>query len=575
MGPPDVSGPPGPAETPGALSAALLRQVLAGTPAGIGVLDADLRYVYVNQALARMNGRTPEEHLGRTVREVLPALDAREEILLKVLADGIPRESTTSGHTRAATGLEHRYWHAAYHRLEAGGRILGIVGVIVEVGSAQRQQHDLEQARERLALLDTAVTRIGTTLEVDTTCGELADFLVPVLADIAAVEVFPVDRVAAMPAPDGPLRLRRAALAALPELREAATAFGAPGEYLDFEAGSTIPRSMASGRAEVLNLSAGRGPLQRGLGVHSAVVIPLTARGTALGALTMARAGGSPAFTEEDVVAAQELAGRAAISLDNARRYTREHDIALELQKALLSEPSSPHPGIEVAARYLPAGHSALVGGDWYDSIRRPYGRTLLVMGDVMGHGVEAAVDMSTYRSMLRVIGGADLPPHRVLRQLDAMISGTPDSRPVTCLLALADPVHGKLSCARAGHLPPAILRAGGGTDLLRVPAGPPLGTGYGGYELVTVEWQPGDVLLMYTDGLVEHRREDIDASLDRLRALRLPVHRDLEFLVDRVLEQLVRTAAEDDVAVMAARFHSRPASRPSSPGTGLAPHAT
>ncbi len=327
---------------------------------------------------------------------------------------------------------------------------------------------------------------------------------------------------------------------------------------------------MASGRPTILNLPSDeqmaraapgtdRVRIYRGLGLHSAVVIPLIARGGSLGALTMARAGGSPAFTEEDMVAAQDLAGRAAISLDNARRYTREHGIALELQRALLSEPNSPHPGIEVASRYLPAGSSALVGGDWFDTIRLPGGRTLLAIGDVMGHGVEAAVDMSNYRSMLRVVGGSDLPPHRVLRQLDTMISESQQGRPATCLLALADPARGELSYARAGHLPPAILRPDGRTELLDVPAGPPLGTGFGGYEQATVAWQPDNVLLLYTDGLIEHRGEDIDDSLDRLRALRLTAGADLDDLVDRILEELGSETAEDDVAVMAARVRPGP----------------
>ncbi len=453
---------------------ALLGQVMADTAAGVGIVDADLRYLYVNPALARMNGVPAEEHIGRSIREILPSVDDREEVMHQVLADGRSREVTSSGHTRAPSGLERRYWDCVFHRVEYDGRIIGVAGIVLEVSAARQEQHDLERARERLAMLDTAATRIGTTLEVDTTCGELAEFVVPVLADVATVEVFPVEQtdLARTTAPGSRLRLRRAAVAAVPSLKEAVKELGEPGEYIEFQESSQISRSMATGLSAILNLpsdqqmahsapSPERVAVYRYLGLHSAVVIPLTARGAPLGALTMARVGDSPAFTEEDVTAAQDLAGRAAISLDNARRYTREHGIALELQRALLSEPNSPHPGIEVASRYLPAGSSALVGGDWYDTIRLPYGRTLLAMGDVMGHGVEAAVDMSNYRSMLRVVGSADLPPHRILRQLDTMISDTQEGRPASCLLALADPSRGR-TVLRPGGPPATRDRAPG-----------------------------------------------------------------------------------------------------------------
>ncbi|WP_308014130.1 SpoIIE family protein phosphatase [Streptantibioticus parmotrematis] len=551
------------------LNGPLLRRLLEGTTAGIGVLDTELRYLYVNPALARMNGVPAEAHLGRTIGEILPALDAREDVLREVLADGRPRETTSSGHTRAASGLDRRYWHGAYHRLEEDGAVVGIVGIVLEVSASRQEQHDLERSRARLALLDTAVTRIGTTLDIDTTCAELADFLVPDLADAASVEILPPDATTVVEHPGGMLRLRRAALAALPTLREAAERLGRPGSDVQYQRTSQIRRSLETGQARILNLptdaqlavaapDSDRVAAYRAMGMHSALVVPLTARGETVGTVTMVRVGDSPAFGNEDLIIAQDLAGRAAISLDNARRYTREHGIALELQRALLSEPTHPHPGVEVASRYLPAGRSALVGGDWYDTIRLPFGRTLLAMGDVMGHGVEAAVDMSNYRSMLRVVGAADLPPHRVLRQLDTMIAGSGEGRPATCLLALADPARGRISYSSAGHLPPAVLGSDGDTRLLTVPPGPPLGTGVGGYELVTSAWRPGSVLLLYTDGLVERRGEDIDASLARLGRLRLDVDGPLDALLDTVIDRLVTTEAPDDVAVLAARVRSR-----------------
>jgi serine phosphatase RsbU (regulator of sigma subunit) len=269
----------------------------------------------------------------------------------------------------------------------------------------------------------------------------------------------------------------------------------------------------------------------------------------------MVRAGRSPTFSAEDVVIAQDLAGRAAISLDNARRYTHEHHIALELQRALLSGPNQPHRGMDIATRYLPSGSSALVGGDWFDTLRLSRGRTLLVIGDVMGHGVAAAVDMSHYSSMLRVVGEQQLPPHLILERMDQMMSKVAVGRPATCLLALADPSRGVFTYSSAGHLPPALLDTGNRVSLLPVPVGPPLGSGFGGYASVTVPVRPGRTLLLYTDGLVERRGEDIDVSLGRMAALRLPAQAPLDLVLDQLLARLGADAAEDDVAVLAARL--------------------
>ncbi len=180
-------------------------------------------------------------------------------------------------------------------------------------------------------------------------------------------------------------------------------------------------------------------------------------------------------------------------------------------------------------------------------------------MGDVMGHGVEAAVDMSNYRSTLRYVAAMDLPPHRILRQLDEVISASDTARPATCLLALADPARNRWTFSSAGHLPPALLTVDRPTELIELPTGPPLGTGFGGYEQEARELRPEEVLLLYTDGLVERRGEDIDVSLARLAALRLPVAGALDGVLDAVLEDLAPRAAEDDIALLAARVRRRP----------------
>ncbi|GGV80922.1 hypothetical protein GCM10015535_19890 [Streptomyces gelaticus] len=560
------------ADSPVPFDPRTLAALLDGTTAGVGVLDTKLRYLYVNPALERLNGIPAAEHLGRTVAEVLPGVDAREDMMRAVLADGKPREITSSGFTAAAATVR-RYWHGAYHRLEIGGRIVGLAGIVMEVMASDKGQRELEQARRHLTLLDTAAARIGTTLDMDTTCAELVDLVVPGLADIATVEVFPPDVAPQVrPAPPGVLRLRRAALQAVPGLRDELHAFGLTGEYIDYQEGAAVQRCLAASRPVVENLTTDEqllrsapGPERlaayRALGMHSAVIVPLTVRSGPLGILGLIRAGDSPVFADEDVVIARELAGRAAVDLDHARRYAHEHTIALELQRSLLSEPRPPHPHIELATRYLPADRSVMVGGDWFDIIPLRDGRHLNAMGDVMGHGMEAAVAMSHYRSLLRMLADEELPPHRILEQLDRMVERSGPDRAATCLLAVVDRSGTACEVASAGHLPPVLIDPRAGARVCdEVTVGPPLGTGFGGYRTTLLEFEPDAVLFLYTDGLVERRGEDIDVSVGRLKELTIPVGGSLDALLDEVLERF-GPGAEDDIAVLASRTRN-PAAR-------------
>ncbi|WP_371098995.1 SpoIIE family protein phosphatase [Streptomyces sanglieri] len=553
------------ADGPAPFDPRALAALVDGSMAGVGVLDTGLRFLYVNRALERLNGIPAAEHLGRTVSEVLPGVDAREDMLRAVLADGKSREITSSGFTAAAATVR-RYWHGAYHRLEFDGRVVGVAGIVLEIMTSDKGQRELEQARRHLNLLDTAAARIGTTLDMDTTCAELVDLVVPGLADLATVEVFPPDVAPPVrPAPPGVLRLRRAALRAVPALRDELDGFGLTGEYIDYQEGAAVQRCLAVNHPVVENLTTDEqlvrsapGPERlaayRALGMHSAVIVPVTVRSGPLGILGLIRAGDSPVFTDEDVVIARELAGRAAVDLDHARRYAHEHTIALELQRSLLSEPRPPHPHIEIATRYLPADRSVMVGGDWFDVIPLRDGRHLKAMGDVMGHGVEAAVAMSHYRSLLRMLADDELPPHRILEQLDRMVERSGLDRAATCLLAVVDRVGGTCEVASAGHLPPVLIDPRAGARVCdEMAVGPPLGTGLGGYRTTMVEFDPGTVLFLYTDGLVERRGEDIDASVDRLRELTLPAGGSLERLLDDVLERF-GPGAEDDIAVLASR---------------------
>ncbi|MFF7442806.1 PP2C family protein-serine/threonine phosphatase [Streptomyces sp. NPDC008122] len=389
----------------------------------------------------------------------------------------------------------------------------------------------------RARALEQAIGEIGTTLDETTTCRELASLLARHLHGSVTVDL--------LDEPGGPIR--RAALA------------GAAGAGID----STAPTAATGGGRTATRsdrATGGSRPLAPGADTAPSLAVPLAVPGGRPMGTVIVRRGG-PGFSADEVAVLQHVARLAARHLGHARRLAATEDTALHLQRALVAEPGRPHPNLEVAGSYLPAGPRALVGGDWFETVRLHYGRSLLVVGDVMGHGLDAAVDMNAYRAALREVASTDLPPHRVLRHLDSVVAEDAARRPATCLLVQVDPSRSTATFANAGHLPPAVFGADGSAELVDLPVGPPLGTGVGGYEPTTRPLTPDETLLIFTDGLVERRGEDIDVSLARLAALRLPGDRGPERVVEEVLRRLDAHHAEDDVAVLAARVRARPGS--------------
>ncbi|MFI0214286.1 PP2C family protein-serine/threonine phosphatase [Streptomyces lydicus] len=421
-------------------------------------------------------------------------------------------------------------------------------------GSDAGRDTDAARLRARLRVQEEAAEQIGTTLDERTTCAELSRFLCRHVCDAAAVDLLPAEPAAARPAARAP-ELRRVASAGLVKVLQA--------QFPDDGTGQPDGRPPALRALDEDRPVAATGILKGGMSVD-VLAVPLPVHGRAHGVLLALRAGGR--FAEDETATVHHAARLAARHLAHARRYASVQRTAMDLQRALLAEPGRPHPNLELATRYLPSGSSALVGGDWFETVRLHYGRTLLVMGDVMGHGLDAAVDMNAYRSTLRYVASTDLPPHRVLRQLDTAVSEDEGRRPATCLLARVDPARGLAGFASAGHLPPAVFGRDGTAELVPVPVGPPLGTGVGGYDLITRPLSPDETLLMFTDGLVERRGEDIDDSMARLARLRLPAGAGMEDVLDEVLLRLDGTHAEDDVAVLAARLRPHPGPAPSHP---------
>ncbi|MEV6834800.1 GAF domain-containing SpoIIE family protein phosphatase [Streptomyces sp. NPDC051133] len=391
-----------------------------------------------------------------------------------------------------------------------------------------------EGGATRLEALRALASGVGTTLDEDTTYAELTRAAVRLAGGAAAVMRRTGRTVSGYEAVTGTAAL-------LPDDRWATAVAREAG----FPAADRHPEPWSE-----------HPPGHRG---RPALCVPLTSGTDQYGVLVAARHG--TAFTRAEAEQLALLAERAASHIRHARSYDQVSRTAGDLQRALLAEPGRPHPNLDVAIRYLPAGSSrVLVGGDWCETVRLHFGRTLLVVGDVMGHGLEAAVDMSAYRSSLRYIASSDLPPHRVLRQLDDIASGEGERRPATCLLARVDPGRGQVTLSSAGHLPPVLIDREGRTTPLSVPVGPPLGTGFGGYESATHRLAPEQTLVLFTDGLVERRGEDIDSSLARLSELRFTTGDGVDHVLDTILTRLDARHAEDDVAVLAARPYARQA---------------
>ncbi|MDX3572659.1 SpoIIE family protein phosphatase [Streptomyces sp. ID05-47C] len=544
-------------------SLAALESLFSQSPIGLATLGTDLRFLRVNDALARMNGLSAAEHVGKRLTEVVPGVNAAdlESTMQKVLDRGTAVVDVRRTGRTASDPRHDRTWSCSYAPLVDGaGRTLGLIASLIDITESQRAEADAERARRRFALLAEAGTRIGTTLDLRQTAEEIVQMLVPQLADSADVqlleEVMQPDESAA--STQGVVR-RMAAHFPDPA---APTAKLVPGTTSQIPHGSLYERVITEGRPTNLYRSdvpalvtdPGSDDLREYLmTLGSARLIPLVARGKVLGAVVVTRLRSREPFDEQDCVLIDELAARAALNIDNALMYTRQRAAAITLQRSLTNSALPVVPGLELTGRYLPASEHD-VGGDWFDVIALPEGRTGLVIGDVMGHGIHAAAVMGQLRTAVRTLARHDIHPARLLRSLDAVVADMGEDEMATCVYAVHDPASGGCLVARAGHLPPAVMAPDGSIRFLDGPPGTPLGTGGHEFRAEEVPLPPGSLLVLYTDGLVEDRGRDLDQGLDRLaQALRTP-GRSLASLCDDVLGQMLPQPAKDDVAILMAR---------------------
>ncbi|MEU6576825.1 SpoIIE family protein phosphatase [Streptomyces sp. NPDC046805] len=552
---------------------ALSDRMVTQSPIGLAVLDTELRYVSVNPALTRINGISAEEHVGQTIGEVSPRLDADglESAARQVLETGLPLvDQSTVGRTPADPEQDHA-WSVSFYRLEdAMGRVLGVAGSIVDITDQYRAAVEAETARRRLAVIADASARIGTTLDLDRTARELADVAVPELADVAAVDLLEtvLEGRRSTLGPTETAVIRAVAVRAEQET-DALQAADPPGRLARYAPDRLVTECVRTAMPVVVSHvkeqdlpHIARSPeaavLLGKAGVHSYLAVPLIARGEVLGALDLKRTRNPAPFDADDVLLARELASRAAVQIDNARWYQNARDTALTLQRSLLPSHPPETTGLEVASRYQPAGAASEVGGDWFDVIPLEDGKTALVVGDVMGSGISAAATMGRLRTATTTLASLDLDPARLLEHLDKITSGL-DHSIATCVYALYDPELRQCRIANAGHLPPARVRPGHPPELLDLPTGVPLGVGGVDFSTTTVDFAPGDELVLYTDGLVETRRHSLDERLDSMLALLDDPSRPLEETCDLLLRELHHPDNHDDVALLIARAQELP----------------
>ncbi|MEV7520394.1 SpoIIE family protein phosphatase [Streptomyces sp. NPDC091371] len=553
-------------------SSAVWDGLFSRSPVGIAVLDTQLRFLRVNPALEAMNGLPEAAHVGRRLVEILPDVNAAymEQSMRQVLESGEPAlDSRRTGRTPADPDHDH-VWSGSYVRIEdADGRPIGLTATLIDITASQQAQLAAEAGRRHLALINEASAKIGTSLDLERTAQELADVAVPDLADAVTVDVLETlasggDLGSGLVGGATLLRLGKAPLTGSP-----VTSILAPlGRTLAFPAGAPYTQALAARRPFVIaeldeqaiapaarHSTAPARLLERG--VHSLMMTPLPARGVVLGLATFYRTRPIGPFTEDEVTLAGELAARAAVCLDNARLYHREHDTAAVLQRSMLPQHITPPPGIEVAHRYLPASDVNEVGGDWYDVVPLNGGRAALVIGDVMGHGTAAAAVMGRLSASVRALARLDLAPDELLYQLEAALDDLAEPMLATFLSVVVDPATGHCRITRAGHPPPVTVTPDGEARLLDVPPGAPLGVGGTRFTTTDLTLPPGSLLVLYTDGLIEARGSDIDERLAELTDLLARPAPSLSALCDSLLTHLVPGSADDDIALLIARINT------------------
>ncbi|MFJ5531963.1 SpoIIE family protein phosphatase [Streptomyces sp. NPDC093261] len=563
---------------PEAAESLVVAQAFQQAPVAMSVYDTQLRYLRANDRAAEALKVEGEALVGRYFADTLSEDDESGRrfyrLLRRVAETGCPVHY--ENHTRTSSEHREHAWTIDMWPVH------NACGEMTAVAIAAVDESEQYWARRRLMLLNEAAAVIGTTLDVPRTAEELLEVVVPRFADFASVDLLgwvlgqdepPAHR-------DVPVMRRVAHRSVTEGTPEAAVRLGEDDTYLAYS-----PPARALRECRAVLRRAGEADFDRWLqernargvgdpaareGAHSLLAVPLMARDTILGVAVFVRIGNPDSYAADDTVFAEELVSRAAVCIDNARRFARERSTALALQHSLLPRGLPGPVALEVAHRYVPSGSTAGFGGDWFDVIQLSGSRVALVVGDVVGHGIRSTATMGRLRTAVRTLADVDLAPDELLTHLDDLVShlaseGAGDEVAelgATCLYAVYDPLSRRLDLAAAGHPAPAVLWPDGSARLVPMSAGPPLGVGGLPFEATALELPEGALIALYTNGLIRSRGRDVDCGAAALcRALQAPKD-SLDALCDAVLKAVLPEEPGDDVALLLARTRALGADR-------------
>ncbi|HEX5565574.1 MAG TPA: SpoIIE family protein phosphatase [Streptomyces sp.] len=520
--------------------------------------------------------KVPVYPRGTRLDEILVPEDAAAigEQLRRVMETGEPLvDWEHSARLLRASDRERVLSLSAFRLQDVQGRLIGVAAVFTEI----TEQH---LARRRLALLHTASARLGHTLDITLNAEELTRILVPDFADLVSVDLNEMMFHGQEP---GFLTvgtpLRRTATTSADgmwpaEVYPVGSTFriqGVVGETLRREqsvliSDATVAQALLSDDPKLLK------PVLPG-SAASVMIVPVRARGHVLGAVSLWRGGERAAFTDNDVVLAEEVVSRAALSVENARRYTAELRTVETLQRSLLPPAGLELSAAETTGTYVPASTAAGVGGSWYDVIPLSSTRVAFVVGDVAGHGLSATATMGRLRTAIQTLADLDLTPEELLTHLDDLVIRLADTEPqlsggesgvigATCLYSVYDPVTGRCVMASAGHPPPILAVPEQRARFVDLKPGPALGVGGLPIEPVELHLATDSLLAFYTDELVAHTG---NGGEDRTGLLRQGMDAAVAAggspaeIGRSVLDRVLSEPPTDDVALLVARVRALP----------------
>ncbi|MFF2167464.1 SpoIIE family protein phosphatase [Streptomyces sp. NPDC058175] len=543
---------------------ALFRALFAQDQMALSLYDADLTLVRTN-ITPEMFCRSASQAGSQPAEAMSP--EGAEAALRSVLDTGVPlvgrEQQLNSPHDPG------RQWSVSLSALrveDTQGHPAGVAEICTDDTAGQRARSDLE-------LLSRASVRIGASLDIQHITEEILDVLVPALGDVAWVDLAEAVLEGDEPSKifgGGELYLRRAAVKSA--AGDWPAALIQPGEAIPRYPDMPNLRRWQHGKTIIANseaLSSALGdPRTAALFVpehgHTLIGAPMWARGLVLGGVSVWRTERPEPFDQHDMDLLAEIVSRAALSVDNARRYTREHRAAITLQQQLLPRATTETTAVQSVGFYRPAGGGAEISGDWFDVLPLPSLRTAVVVGDVIGHGLQASATMGRLRTAVQTLADLELEPGELLTRLDDLViklaaesdPARRDTVGAACLYAVYDPVTSRCTLASAGGPPPIVIRPDGTAAPAALDPGPPLGVGGLPFETTTFTLEPDSVLALYSDGLLHHGRRDPDQLAARLAEL---ADRPMADIGRTLLTDAPDRPARDDAVLLLARTRPLP----------------